>query len=663
MFAVNTGLLINAKISVQTAADAAAYAGAAVQARQLNAISYLNYDMRRQFKKFLFRYAYVSSIGNAGFPANTGGPQSGNYDFPKLDFTADAAGSRLPLKVPVVCIPISASVNSTTDTCLSVNYRNTSFDVTQAVGPVGSLNAITQAYLQSVISISQVANDLCSGRSGVNVFTALAWLFRGELNSTFIKDLLDRTMAPIPSVTAAEKVEILKRVSPLVEGLGLYPRNLIHLMRIDTLKTFLNEKPANVTIDEVRSFENAAGADAHERTILAFKSALGNLNSSVFDAEKTRLEELQPAKLIELDEVKADFKVYIQAMEKNPTAPTTDSRTACQSFIYTIPANQAPIGVRLATTGGKNVFYAVRLRTFVKPRGLLFMQGAGELELDAMAGAKPFGSRIGPKSLDAQSFVVNMTNLPKPNDKSICDSDCYSPNLDIGGGKSFFSIEFLRDLHSMAGGSNPTNQKIIDTQRHAIAPNALEVGRYNILPPNPGSTGNTDPLDFEFIPYSDSRSVTGNPQVYRFYAPVFPQGGSSVNQKVDAFLDGIFQSVSVGTNPIGLDIPTLKSSLATSLKAYIAGAPLTSGDKSELQETETFAAIELPLAGLTTNKPYWLTQGKEVRTSWSPDHHKVSPYEVRFTPRFGYSVKLVSFRDLMQQGLPADDPDADKLSH
>jgi hypothetical protein len=66
---------------------------------------------------------------------------------------------------------------------------------------------------------------------------------------------------------------------------------------------------------------------------------------------------------------------------------------------------------------------------------------------------------------------------------------------------------------------------------------------------------------------------------------------------------------------------------------------------------------------LTQSRPYMTTTAKEVRTSWSPDHHKVSSYDVKFTPRFGYSVKLVSFRDLMRQGLTTDDPDVEKMSH
>src|SRR3954462_14572759 len=69
-FVVNTGMLVNAKINLQNAADLAAYAGAATQARQLNAISYLNYEMRRQYKKYLYRY-YV--LGNLAQKPQSGG--------------------------------------------------------------------------------------------------------------------------------------------------------------------------------------------------------------------------------------------------------------------------------------------------------------------------------------------------------------------------------------------------------------------------------------------------------------------------------------------------------------------------------------------------------------------------------------------------------------
>ena len=74
-FVVNTGMLVNAKINLQNAADLAAYAGAAVQARQMTTISYLNYEMRRQYKKFLLRYYVVGNLSLKCFPR--GGAQPG----------------------------------------------------------------------------------------------------------------------------------------------------------------------------------------------------------------------------------------------------------------------------------------------------------------------------------------------------------------------------------------------------------------------------------------------------------------------------------------------------------------------------------------------------------------------------------------------------------
>src|SRR6476469_1069764 len=69
-FVINTGMLINAKINLQNAADLAAFAGASVQARQLTHISYLNYEMRRQYKKFLFRYYVLGNLAQKTHPGN-----------------------------------------------------------------------------------------------------------------------------------------------------------------------------------------------------------------------------------------------------------------------------------------------------------------------------------------------------------------------------------------------------------------------------------------------------------------------------------------------------------------------------------------------------------------------------------------------------------------
>src|SRR4051794_7304290 len=103
-FVINTGMLVNAKINLQNAADLAAYAGAAVQARQLTQISYLNYEMRRQWKKFLFRIYIIGNMALDGFPRNAGasGPMAyvPNNNKPNVDY-----------KVPATCVIFNSNDN------------------------------------------------------------------------------------------------------------------------------------------------------------------------------------------------------------------------------------------------------------------------------------------------------------------------------------------------------------------------------------------------------------------------------------------------------------------------------------------------------------------------------------------------------------------------
>ena len=669
-FALNTGLLINAKISVQTAADAAAYAGAATQARQLNAISYLNYDMRRQFKKFLFRYVYVGSFAGPRFPQTSSGATSGQYDFPKLDHSTSAAGTMLGIKAPVVCIPITSS-GSPNDSCTQINVRNTAFDVQSSIGSaLGSLNAITQAYVDGVIGIGNVQNRICNGQGSVNLFVLMAWLFRANVDNTDLTNFLEKVLTQ-NNLAAAEKAQILTNVGPLVKGLGLYPRNILNLMRINTLKTFINEKPTTVTQDEVLSLEKSTGADAHERTILAFKSALANLNASIFDADKLSMQELQPENMIALEDVHTTFNVYVQAMEAQAPGATLNPNdpVLCNSKIYAFEAKQAPVGVKRIPIAGKNVTYAVKLRAFVKPRGLLFAPGSGSLELDAIAGAKPFGSRIGPASNGPADWIKTISGIPSINGASVCASPpCNSPFISIGANSDFFSIDFLTELNARAknGGSMPTVQGIVNAQRHAMAPNPEEVGLYNILPPPPEKESE---MDFQFIPYSDSVSkgdaAKGNPQIYRFYAPLYPDSANDTSQKVKTALDAVFGALNpLQNNSYGMSLPTIRDKVNDNLNAYISG-PMRSGNQVENAETETFAAIELPMADLekSKSKPFWLTESNQVLSSWSPEHNKISGYEVKFTPRFSYSVKLVAIRDLLHQGVSSEDADMETLSH
>lgn len=67
-FVVDFGHLVNSKINLQIAADSAAYAGAAWEARQLNRMAMLNYHMRQDLKEMAMRVNVTHLRHNRNFP-------------------------------------------------------------------------------------------------------------------------------------------------------------------------------------------------------------------------------------------------------------------------------------------------------------------------------------------------------------------------------------------------------------------------------------------------------------------------------------------------------------------------------------------------------------------------------------------------------------------
>jgi len=653
-FAINTGLLITAKISVQNAADAAAYAGAATQARQLNAISYLNYDMRRQYKKFLFRYAFVGSLGSPEFPGNvhldgmtyqTLNPDQ-TYTFPKKDFSINPAKPTVnSINVPVVCIPLNTS-GQHNDNCLTINLPNTQLQV-QKLFPNGGVTAITQSLLKDLQAIQSTQTTICQGQGEINLFVLMSWLFRGDITQSALTNTMN---AMLSGVTVQDRTTAINTVSSLVEGLGLFPRNILNLMRIETLEGFLNQQAEpEVTLDKVHSWEGATEtADSHERTIQAFRSALANLNASVMNPADLTMTELESNQQFQHDPIQVDFDAYLQLNKVNPNGT---GQTICNSAILPFTARNAPVGIRRHPS--PSTYYAVKVKTKAK---LLFLPIKDGLELEAVAGAQPFGSRIGPAEIEGSDFIEKRTT-GSVNGVPICDPSlgggdpCASPNLKVGGTNSFYTREFLDQLHQLAVVGNTLNDTTVkNAQAAALSPNPAEVGLYNILPPAPKDPAS---MNKEFIPYA----MTPGSTVYRFYAPLFPGGANNTKERVAQFIEKMFKKTNVGKNALGLDDQTVKQSLEDTINQYIT--KLDTGTNTEHSESSTFAAIELPMSpGSNTpvqpsTQGFWLTQSNEVLSSWSRSG----------TPRFGYSVKFVTMQNLLSQGMPDLTGDLGKVSH
>jgi hypothetical protein len=678
-FTLNTGLLIHAKISVQSAADAAAYAGAATQGRYLNSISFLNYDMRRQYKKFLFRNIFIGALGSPDFP----GTGTGKYDFPKWDFSSSPQGVKKSLLVPIVCVPLmSRGVNS--DRCGQINMRNGAKDIKDKLGVLpGGGSAIIQSLINATESISNTIEKTCVGQSGINKAILISWLFKGEDSPDFAKTMIEKWFAldPASSASNPNKGQITDLVGGMVEGLGLYPRNILNLMRIQTLVGFLNTpSKQDLDLETVENLErNQNEAETRERTILAFKSALSNLNKTIFDPSKVLMDELMPpAPLLTVDPVLVNgVQVFYQDSAKTGGVGAGSS-TYCQNYAQQINLDGIPVGVKRVVQGPKNILYAVKVRAFIKPRGLLFAPWSDELELTAIAGAKPFGSRIGPAALSADKFVTKrtgFTNLEIGGER-VCDTgsvtpdECPIPDLDVGSGKTFLDVEFLAAMKAMAmTGSNFSLDGIKKAIYHATAPNPPEIGGYSILPPPP--TDDPKKMLYEFIPFFDGKGTTPGTTLkfpipsYRFYAPVFPKSTPDVDTTLKKFLSFII-NLKVGVKNYGLDPQTTYDSTFSTLKGYITNS-LNNGTLTENGETSSFAAIQLPMYNLQApTKPFWVNQRKNVLTSWAPSYIRKGPssFNLAGEPGFGYSVKHVAISTLLTEGLPnATTDELDDIPH
>ncbi|MEM7646382.1 MAG: pilus assembly protein TadG-related protein [Pseudomonadota bacterium] len=98
--AINVGLVIHDKINLQNAVDIAAYYGAAKQAETLNQIAHINFQMRQNYKLFVWRYRVLGTVGRTGHPYANQSPFAFN---PGLD-SQDAGNAQTGPLAPNVCV-------------------------------------------------------------------------------------------------------------------------------------------------------------------------------------------------------------------------------------------------------------------------------------------------------------------------------------------------------------------------------------------------------------------------------------------------------------------------------------------------------------------------------------------------------------------------------
>ncbi len=610
-FVVNTGMLVHAKINLQNAADLAAYSGASVQARQLNAISFLNYEMRRAYKKFLFRY-YI--IGNLSLPPSSSGGGGGTRTYAIRE-----GGSLRDIGGPSVCIIFNVNDN----VCQNATINPISIP---AASPIDVLQTTLREQLMQIENIRQ---QNCKRTGATNFLTTYMWLMNTDPDGSRIAE----TVRAITGSSNPEIGQILPLIRGLSSGLGIIANNTLLKLRIKTVADYINTTPqTKMTFEKVQALREAEDPMRHERTIQAFVSAYETLGENTFDGEIV-MDELMPtgasgADLIALNEIKTPTGMALRyaVLDVVPSGAGGNEASCNRTEASLIPE---PFIVGMSKVPSTLTYYALRLQADAK---LMFNPFGGSLRLTAYSAAMPFGSRIGPATTSGE-FASGV-----------------NPSLALGPGVGFDQISTvgtltgkMNELTGIGTGSATNAEGRITPQTFermyqvAMAPNESELGRYNI--PHDQSQ---DPF-MEYFPASE-----GSIGTYAFWAPLQPDDkqGEDPNALANAFLAGLSNSGDSQENAAKMD-GNVQSAFRDAFNEYVA--ELREGKSPTGESFHTYRMAN-PLLISTDAGPQSaalggvsVSDGGQLNTSFAD----VRDSEIAAKGRTGYSVKFISFDSLV----------------
>lgn len=396
-FVINVGLFVKAKINLQNATDAAAFAGAAVQARQLTKVAYLNWEMRNIYKEWMYKYYVVGSLNTPGIEdptktMNCKGKTCTDFRLAPDVNAISGATTKDDYNFPATCIHIAGSK---TNICKRF--------AVPGLPEFGGYNIPgTEEASRSFVDglIGSKIND-CVERSKLNMLVTTTWAYN-VLNNGMDATLSGRG----PAI--------------LTDRQGAWPRAMELGMRIRNVEKVINRAPIDGAV--CKGGEGCESIDTYandptlgnERIVKAFYSGYRNLGNEI-DAEMKnsfKLTELKPNPkpigtqnsnsnlLIPQDARYEKHYVDLKLMMVNLATfyaaliPRADSATsgACDISKVAIPVPGYPLGYYKSPD--VVTYYAVKGEAeFV---GMFNPFSTDTIKLTAYAAAKPAGGRIGP---------------------------------------------------------------------------------------------------------------------------------------------------------------------------------------------------------------------------------------------------------------------------
>ena len=415
-FIVNIGIFVKSKINLQNAVDAAAYSGAATQARQLTQIAYMNWEMRNTYKEWLFKYYVLGQLSNPG-TENIG---SAGMDFRLPSLAQSGAFQNTssyrrsdPWNIPSICIDIAGSNK------ICSLYSLPGLPKFESSGAFG-IDEINLAFLENLSA--QKSSD-CSDRSELNFSVATRWTY--GLGESSLSTPTGGA-SPIPQIA--------------LDRPGSFPKALEAAIRVRNLERIVNEPPKlSVTrypstnplcegsgcrgIEEFESREPSV--PIHERTVKAFWAGFRNLAKSP-DQERNSLKntfvlsELHPSpkevldfdtnlsaylmKNVSVGDYKSSQKYYVDLQiqlvnyaiffnlfQAGDTGDGIRILGYCNLTKVAIPVPGYPLG--FIKNPNILTYYSVKGEAYFTG---LFNPFRAPIKMVAYSSAKPFGGRIGP---------------------------------------------------------------------------------------------------------------------------------------------------------------------------------------------------------------------------------------------------------------------------
>lgn len=411
-FIVNIGIFVKAKINLQNAVDAAAYAGASVQARQISNIAYLNWEMRNVYKEWMFKTYVLGNLSLKQVSEDATDPVRLTMD--PFNSTSNSLGEvQDGYNIPSVCLDFSASGNVAI--CRKALVAGLpQFPSTDVLGMEETLDAFVDA-------LGQQKAEQCAARSNINFLTNFLWGY----NVPGVPDVDASSLAADAPEVAADRP-------------GAFPAAFNLALRIRSLEAQVNKAPytgvcaggspfCSQKLNELVTANGLSPAD--ERIYKAFQSGWRNLSGTDCTGEdgddelkcSFTLTELAPSVpdvgsafslsnlLIPASKSAARQKHYIDlklmpvnyATFHTMLAPVStaggsvsgaDSVSECVATKVGMPVPGYPLG--FVKNPDVLTYYAVKGEAeFV---GLFNPFRSNAIKLTAYAAAKPFGGRIGP---------------------------------------------------------------------------------------------------------------------------------------------------------------------------------------------------------------------------------------------------------------------------